>query len=84
MALNMPGRHGFARRWECLCDCGNTIIVSTAQINKIKIPSCGCAKREAIGRAKWKGVGELSGDQRNKKSSILMSFFARFTDLCTH
>lgn len=34
--------------WECICDCGNTTIVSSAHLtsNKRKTRSCGCLKKE--------------------------------------
>lgn len=33
-------------RWECLCECGTTIIVSTRSLTSGNTTSCGCFKRE--------------------------------------
>lgn len=32
--------------WECLCDCGNTHLVSTTDLIQGKAKSCGCLKKE--------------------------------------
>ena len=40
--------------WECICDCGNTVVVSAGRLNSAKNPtvSCGCSRRtkNIIGR----------------------------------
>lgn len=43
--------------WECLCDCGNRIIIATTSLNKKLTKSCGCLKKELS----WNGEGELCG-----------------------
>ena len=42
--------------WECKCDCGNTKVASTNQLNTGNTKSCGCQKRK-LGPRK-----DLSGD----------------------
>lgn len=34
------------RLWECLCDCGNTKLITTGEWNGKKIKSCGCLHRK--------------------------------------
>lgn len=36
------------RQWLCTCDCGNTVIVSTQNLRKGDVKSCGCLKREKL------------------------------------
>ena len=33
-------------RWECLCDCGNTHVASTASLRTGRVKSCGCLNAE--------------------------------------
>ena len=35
--------------WECLCDCGNTCIVSTNHLHMNNTQSCGCLQGKSIG-----------------------------------
>lgn len=32
--------------WECLCDCGNTVIKATGRLNSGNTKSCGCLSKE--------------------------------------
>lgn len=34
--------------WECVCDCGNTAIISTSSIRHQKTISCGCVRVERV------------------------------------
>lgn len=47
-----PSKNG-KRRWKCLCDCGNTIEVSTGALKSGNTQSCGCFKREKV-KDLWK------------------------------
>ena len=45
--------------WQCKCDCGKTINVSTSVLRKQK--SCGCSRAITIKNKMWTGCGEISG-----------------------
>lgn len=50
------------RIWKCLCECGNTINVSTKSLNSGNTKSCGCVHREiAIARSGLDLTGERFG-----------------------
>lgn len=34
--------------WLCLCDCGNLVVVKTANLNNSNTRSCGCLQREIV------------------------------------
>ena len=40
------GTNGQKLLWECVCDCGNTVIHTTSELNYGSIRSCGCLKHE--------------------------------------
>lgn len=45
--------------WECKCDCGNSKVLKTHDLSRIK--SCGCLrKRCRENSSKWRGHGEIS------------------------
>lgn len=58
--------------WFCVCNCGNTKIVSTAQLNFGCVQSCGCLMSEVRKRGKehwnWQG-GKTSKQERIRKSN---------------
>lgn len=41
-------RHTNEGFWECICDCGKTILVKGVKLRKGHTQSCGCLQREAI------------------------------------
>ena len=52
--LTVMEEHGRKRRqivWRCVCDCGNTTYVATAQLRHGHTSSCGCLQREAAARS---------------------------------
>ena len=38
--------------WNCICDCGNTTVVSSSKLKSGNTKSCGCYKRESAGKNK--------------------------------
>lgn len=40
-----PVKAGTNWRWECRCDCGNTVVVSRGNLTSGNTTSCGCARR---------------------------------------
>lgn len=65
-------RQGFAR-WECLCECGKTIVFSGASLRKGR-KSCGCKnyKHSGVNNPNWCGFGQISGSfwKRIRSSAI--------------
>jgi len=51
--------------WECQCDCGNTKAVTSNDLKRGIVQSCGCLKRE-ITAAKSKQAGIARGKQLTK------------------
>lgn len=44
-------------QWECVCDCGKTVIVTTGNLKHNNIKSCGCLKKDRLSgknNPKWK------------------------------
>lgn len=48
-------------KWECLCKCGNTILVDSNSLTSGNTQSCGClAKRRGPKNPTYRGFGEIS------------------------
>ena len=65
-ADNYVSPHGKTySRWECLCDCGNTTIVSRGQLKNGGTRSCGCYQKQQVSelgkRAKKYNEDNLDG-----------------------
>ena len=48
LVIEEVGKQGNCRMFKCLCDCGNTTIVSMNNIRSGKIVSCGCNKLKKL------------------------------------
>lgn len=48
---------GYNRRWNCICDCGNSTIVFQSALRSGITKSCGCARRDASKRRAIHGEG---------------------------
>ena len=64
--INKNGRK--TARWECLCDCGNTAIVITTNLNSGKTKSCGCLVSEVHTKH---GQGHPPEEHRNTAPTII-------------
>lgn len=40
--------------WECICECGNTIKVTSTDLKRGNTKSCGCLKKEKAATDSWK------------------------------
>lgn len=47
--------------WDCLCDCGQHTLVTTASLNSGQVKSCGHASREALKEAVNRRTTETPG-----------------------
>lgn len=47
--------------WNCVCDCGNTAIVSTQHLKTAKPPCCGCLNSEKLARGAKGKYRDISG-----------------------
>ena len=54
--------------WECLCECGNSIIVRGDNLRNGHTVSCGCKKREVLAAA-----------GKNRASNLVGTVFGRLT-----
>jgi hypothetical protein len=59
--------------WNCLCECGNKVIVHRKELSNGDSKSCGCIKVQTNYNNHWEGYEELSKDfyssiKRNAKS----------------
>lgn len=46
-AVKPAGTGRYGRKWECLCDCGETTIAIAGLLRAGQVISCGCAQRDA-------------------------------------
>lgn len=48
--LHQTENEGNQTAWLCQCDCGNTVVVKSANLKRGKTESCGCLKSEHLGK----------------------------------
>ena len=56
------GRVGKLWRWECLCECGNTIITAGSYLKNGHVKSCGCLSTEKKRQVKQDLTGQQFGN----------------------
>ena len=62
---------GLSAAWECQCQCGKTVTVSSYYLKTRKTPSCGCTyknqPRNLTGQkfGRWTVIGEVLKDELN-------------------
>jgi len=50
------------KTYNCICDCGKSVIRTGTSIRRSENSSCGCFSKKGAESSQWKGVGEISGD----------------------
>lgn len=73
--LKVIERHGSDPKagtlWLCQCNCGNKIIVSTCDLNKGRVKSCGCLRKEiASERVNKENYLKKISDKRYKRNFV--------------
>ena len=63
-------------RWNCRCDCGNQVIVSSPELIKHKTKSCGCKKVELVRKGRTTH-GESSFGERTRTYNSWRSMLDR-------
>lgn len=48
------------KSYNCVCDCGNTVIRTGTSMKRSKNSSCGCFSKRGAEHHQWTGVGEIS------------------------
>jgi hypothetical protein len=48
IVISSAGQQGKRSLWNCLCDCGNTKVVSLSDLRSKKVKSCGCLRIRTI------------------------------------
>lgn len=52
LSLSPIRGENYKTRWNCLCDCGNTLTISGRSLLSENTKSCGCYKRDAISESR--------------------------------
>lgn len=68
---------GINTAWECLCDCGNTSVVTGPHLKSGHTKSCGCYQKEKISKASIK-----HGHSLNKKMSPTYGSWSHMKTRC--
>ena len=69
----VPG--GSKKKWECICDCGNVVLVDGSRLRNGKVASCGCAAHGA-------GVDTRTRIVTNKSNTRLYRIWHSMTNRC--
>ena len=71
-ALVDKGRHA---HWECLCDCGNIVIVNSRSLLRCVSRSCGCLQKE-MAAERHRGISHrlVHGHSRGHKTRTYLSW----------
>jgi hypothetical protein len=59
---------GSARRWRCICVCGNWIVTTASELTRGRTVSCGCQRKDTCS-ARMKAVSTTHGATRNAAPS---------------
>lgn len=61
--------------WQCICDCGNTIVVRTNSLTNGNTKSCGCFKKDQISKSLYKHG--MARKQQSRLYKIWCNMIAR-------
>src|SRR3990167_1204319 len=61
-------------KWECLCDCGNTVLVRGADLRDKSTKSCGCLNKEISRRNMTKMMGSGISSKNYMQNRELVGF----------
>lgn len=76
--LTVISRISKTRKWECICDCGNAVIVFSANLMRANTRSCGCLRRETMAASHFKhGHNMARKDARTSTYSIWAAMIQR-------
>ena len=70
VVVSLNGTANGKRRWNCLCDCGNTAVVRQDQLIGSKTRSCGCLSAEAR-RIHMQGINAARPPKKPKRDHDL-------------
>lgn len=87
-----------AGRWECLCDCGEVLVVEGQNLKSGNTKSCGCYKKEVMRKRKqpsltikisntlryYKRNAKLAGNEWDLSKEFATSLFLRSCAYCGH
>lgn len=64
LVVESQAERGKTPRWNCLCDCGTKIVVSSRHLMNNHTKSCGCLKDEKVGKEHWNWNPSKSDEDR--------------------
>lgn len=67
------------RQWECICSCGNRVVVSLGNLTSGNSTSCGCKARKAV-----TDRSTTHGETRSRKRSPEYQIWASMIQRCTN
>lgn len=65
--------------WECLCDCGNSVVVFSANLSSGATRSCGCLNRQ-VSAVRLKALGTKHGMSKTPTYRSWQKMIERCTD----
>jgi hypothetical protein len=83
IAINGKSNNDKGTRWDCRCECGNTVNVPQSRLKNNRVKSCGCWRKRKRNHL-WKGYCGVSGARvseikfRAKKRKIDFDLDAKF------
>lgn len=92
VGFRIVGKKTHLTLWECVCDCGNTKIVSSSNLVQGVTKSCGCIAKKAGGDAVkrgevrlyriWSSIRSRTGVKKGAKEGTLRIYANRGITMC--